>query len=60
LSLPGVEAVSKPGGASLRVDGREFAEVSGKDLRFGMGERVPARGYFPGISLRSPARVTTG
>lgn len=39
LSLPGVEAVSKPGGASVRVRGLEFAEVSGKDLLFGMGER---------------------
>jgi hypothetical protein len=43
LSLPGVEAVSKPGGASLRVRGLEFAAFSGKDLLFGMGERVPAR-----------------
>lgn len=61
LSLPGVE-VSKPGGA-LRVHGLEFAGVSGKDLLFGRGERVPARGYFPGITLRSdpprgPAGVT--
>ena len=43
LSLPGVEAVSKPGGASLRVRGLEFAELSGKDLLFGVGERLPAR-----------------
>jgi len=43
LSLPGVEEVSKPGGASLRVRGLEFAEVSGRDLFFGIGERVPAR-----------------
>jgi len=43
LSLPGVEAVSKPSGASLRVHGLEFAEVCGTDLLFGMGDRVPAR-----------------
>lgn len=43
LSLPGVEEVSKPGSASLRVRGLEFAEVSGGDLLFGIGERVPAR-----------------
>jgi hypothetical protein len=43
LSLPGVEAVSKPDGASLRVRGLEFAEVSGNNLLFGIGERVPAR-----------------
>ena len=43
LSLPGVEAVSKQGGASLRVRGLEFAELSGKDLLFGTGERVSAR-----------------
>jgi hypothetical protein len=44
LSLPGVERIPKHGGrASLRVRGVEFAEISGNELRFGLGERRPAR-----------------
>jgi hypothetical protein len=44
LSLPGVERIPKHGGrASLRVRGIEFAEISGNELRFGLGERRPAR-----------------
>ena len=43
-SLPGVERVLKNDGrASLRVHGIEFAEQSGGSLRFGLGERRPAR-----------------
>ena len=43
-SLPGVETVVKQDGhASLRVRGIEFADLSGGSLRFGLGERRPAR-----------------
>lgn len=43
-SLPGVERVLKHDGrASLRVRGIEFAELSGGELFFGLGERRPAR-----------------
>ena len=43
VSLPGVERVPKHDGReSLRVRGIEFAELSGGDLFFGMGERRPA------------------
>ena len=41
LSLPGVEAVSKPGGASLPVR-PGVRRLSGNDLLFSMGNRVPA------------------
>jgi hypothetical protein len=42
-SLPGVERVPKHDGReSWRVRGIEFAELSGGDLSFGMGERRPA------------------
>jgi hypothetical protein len=45
-SLPGVERIDKyDGRASLRVHGIEFAELSGGSLRFGLGERRPAREY---------------
>ena len=69
LSLPGVEAVSKPGGASLRVHGLEFAEVSGRDLLSrhgpaGSGARTssgrnPERGRAPGVSALA-AKLPTG
>ena len=43
-SLPGVERIIKHDGrASLRVHGIEFADLSGGALRFGLGERRPAR-----------------
>jgi len=43
-SLPGVERIIKHDGrASLRVRGVEFADLSGGALRFGLGERRPAR-----------------
>jgi hypothetical protein len=43
-SLPGVERILKQDGrASLRVRGIEFADLSGGALRFGLGERRPAR-----------------
>lgn len=43
VSLPGVERIPKHDGReSLRVRGIEFAELSGGDLFFGMGERRPA------------------
>jgi len=43
-SLPGVERILKHDGrASLRVRGVEFADLSGGSLRFGLGERRPAR-----------------
>jgi hypothetical protein len=49
LSLPGVERVVKHDGrASLRVRGIEFAELSGGELLFGLGERRPAREYHAG------------
>jgi hypothetical protein len=42
--LPGVERIAKHDGrTSLRVRGIEFAELSGSDLFFGLGERRPAR-----------------
>jgi hypothetical protein len=44
ISLPGVERILKHDGrASLRVRGVEFAELSGGELFFGLGERRPAR-----------------
>jgi hypothetical protein len=44
VSLPGVERVVKHDGrASLRVRGIEFAEFSGGELLFGLGERHSAR-----------------
>jgi hypothetical protein len=44
VSLPGVERVVKHDGrVSLRVRGIEFAELSGGELLFGLGERRPAR-----------------
>jgi hypothetical protein len=47
--LPGVERVVKHDGrASLRVRGIEFAELSGGELLFGLGERRPAREYHAG------------
>ena len=43
-ALPGVERIPKHDGrTSLRVRGIEFAELSGNDLLFGIGERRPAR-----------------
>jgi hypothetical protein len=43
-ALPGVERIPKHDGrTSLRVRGIEFAELSGGDLLFGLGERRPAR-----------------
>jgi hypothetical protein len=43
-SLPGVERIARHDGRiSLRVRGIEFAEVENGELRFGMGERRPAR-----------------
>ncbi len=40
LSLPGVECIPRQNGrASLRVRGLEFGEVSGGELRFGLGGR---------------------
>jgi hypothetical protein len=43
-SLPGVERILKHDGrTSLRVRGIEFAEINGRDLFFGLGERHPAR-----------------
>ena len=43
-ALPGVERIAKHDGrTSLRVRGIEFAELSGNDLFFGLGERRPAR-----------------
>jgi len=43
-SLPGVERILRHDGrASLRVRGIEFADLSGGALRFGLGERRPAR-----------------
>ena len=43
-ALPGVERIPKHDGrTSLRVRGIEFAELSGRDLLFGLGERRPAR-----------------
>jgi hypothetical protein len=43
-ALPGVERIPKHDGrTSLRVRGIEFAELSGIDLFFGLGERRPAR-----------------
>jgi hypothetical protein len=43
-ALPGVEPIAKHDGrTSLRVRGIEFAELSGADLFFGLGERRPAR-----------------
>jgi hypothetical protein len=48
-SLPGVERVVKHDGrASLRVRGIEFAEISGGELLFGLGERRPAREHHTG------------
>jgi hypothetical protein len=49
ISLPGVERVVKHDGrASLRVRGIEFAELSGGELLFGLGERRPAREHHTG------------
>jgi len=43
-SLPGVERIPKHDGrTSLRVRGIEFGELAGGELRFGLGERLPAR-----------------
>jgi hypothetical protein len=43
-SLPGVERIPRHDGRiSLRVRGIEFAAVENGELRFGMGERLPAR-----------------
>ncbi len=43
-ALPGVESIPKHDGrTSLRVRGIEFAELCGRDLLFGLGERRPAR-----------------
>jgi hypothetical protein len=43
-ALPGVERIPKHDGrTSLRVRGIEFAELSGRDLLFGLTERRPAR-----------------
>ncbi len=43
-ALPGVERIPKHDGrTSLRVRGIEFAELSGRDLFFGLAERRPAR-----------------
>jgi hypothetical protein len=43
-ALPGVERIPKHDGrTSLRVRGIEFAELSGGDLLFGLGQRRPAR-----------------
>ena len=45
-ALPGVERIPKHDGrTSLRVRGIEFAELSGRDLLFGLGERRPARAH---------------
>jgi hypothetical protein len=42
-ALPGVERISKHDGrTSLRVRGIEFAELSGRDLLFGLSARRPA------------------
>ena len=44
LSLPGVERVPKHDGrVSLRIRGLEFGEIAAGELRFGLGERRPAR-----------------
>ena len=50
-ALPGVETVPKHDGrTSLRVRGLEFAEAYGRELRFGLAERVPASsGHLPEI-----------
>jgi hypothetical protein len=43
-ALPGVESIPKHDGrTSLRVRGIEFAELSGRDLLFGLTARRPAR-----------------
>jgi hypothetical protein len=43
-ALPGVERIPRHDGRiSLRVRGIEFAAVENGELRFGMGERLPAR-----------------
>ena len=45
LSLPGVECIPRHDGrSSLRVRGLEFAEISGGELRFGLGGRRRAHG----------------
>jgi hypothetical protein len=45
-ALPGVERVERHDGrTSLRVRGIEFAELSGEELLFGLGERRPARAH---------------
>ena len=45
-ALPGVERIPKHDGrTSLRVRGIEFAELSGRDLLFGLSERRPARDH---------------
>lgn len=44
VELPGVERVPRHDGREcLRVRGIEFAEIRGGELRFGLGERRPAR-----------------
>jgi hypothetical protein len=48
-ALPGVERVPRHNGRiSLRVRGIEFAEISSGELRFGLGERRPARDHHAG------------
>ncbi len=45
-ALPGVERIPKHDGrTSLRVRGIEFAELSGRDLLFGLSARRPARDH---------------
>ena len=45
-ALPGVERIPKHDGrTSLRVRGIEFAELSGRDLIFGLSARRPARDH---------------
>ena len=52
-ALPGVECIRKHDGrTSLRVRGIEFAELSGSDLLFGLGERRPARAHHAGEIAR--------
>jgi len=52
-SMPGVERVTKHDGReSWRVRGVEFAELSGGELAFGMGERRPAGRHHAGEIAR--------
>ena len=48
-TLPEVESVPKADGRlSLRVHGLEFAELAGRELRFGLGERRTAEAHHAG------------